>query len=78
MFQDNKMFSEKAQDFQHKFSVGSLVHHLANCLDENVHLVAHEASQVDGLARIILGEGLWLATVALGPDENGGVKMAKK
>merc|ERR1719193_1565259 len=30
-------------------------------------LVAHEASQVDGLARIILGEGLWLATVALGP-----------
>merc|ERR1719397_758020 len=30
-------------------------------------LVAHEASQVDGLARIILGEGLGLATVALGP-----------
>merc|ERR1719370_2104799 len=30
-------------------------------------LVAHEASQVDSLARIILGEGLWLATVALGP-----------
>merc|ERR1719173_228081 len=30
-------------------------------------LVSHEASQVDGLASIILGEGLWLATVALGP-----------
>ena len=33
------------------------------------HLVAHEASQMDSLARIILGEGLWLATVALGPDD---------
>ena len=57
-----------------------MVHHLANCLDENenVHLVSHEASQVDGLARIILGEGLGLATVALGPDEIGRVKKGEK
>ena len=33
----------------------------------NLYLVSHEASHVDRLAGIILGEGLWLSTVALGP-----------
>ena len=31
------------------------------------YLVSHEASQVDILARIVLGEGLGLAAMALGP-----------
>lgn len=31
------------------------------------YLIPHEASQVDILARIVLGEGLGLAAMALGP-----------
>ena len=33
------------------------------------HLVSHEAGQMNLLAGIVLGEGLWLATMALGPDQ---------
>merc|ERR1719512_11076 len=40
--------------------------HLANNVG-HASLVSHEASQVDCLASIILGEGLWLTTMALGP-----------
>merc|ERR1719512_165796 len=40
--------------------------HLANNVG-HASLVSHEASQVDCLASIILGEGLGLSTVALGP-----------
>ena len=35
------------------------------------YLVSHEAGQMDLLAGIVLGEGLGLAAVALGPDQNG-------
>ena len=33
------------------------------------YLVSLEAGQMNRLAGIVLGEGFWLATMALGPDQ---------
>jgi len=54
--------------FNHLFLVvlGARTIHLAHNVG-HASLISHEASQVDILARIVLGEGLGLAAMALGP-----------
>ena len=42
------------------------------------YLVSHEAGQMNLLAGIVLGEGLGLAAVALGPDQNGSKLGSRK
>ena len=74
------MFSEKLKIFN---TSSALDLRFIICVipDHNFHagryLVSHEAGHMDLLARIVLGEGLGLATMALGPDQDGKMKGVK-
>ena len=62
------MFSEKLKIFNTSSALDLwFIIQISSKNISNLYLVSHEASHVDRLAGIILGEGLWLSTVALGP-----------
>ena len=67
------MFSEKLKIFNTSSALDLWFIILEDRIQDDFYpryLVSHEAGQMNLLAGIVLGEGLGLAAVALGPDQN--------